>query len=221
MSEPREILEQYTQEIERIQGRTQEKLRGDSGARLYYVWGLIWLAGYALSFTQERWLFSPSTSSGHPWWHVVAWHWWLLIPLGVWYTVRASRRESSVTYRSTQLEAKFGAFWGVLYLYAFVGGLIIFPLIEVSRIESLTGSRVIAAVGALVPMFAYVMLGLFLSRLMLISGLTITVLILVGFYALPSWFQLWMAIVGSTGLFCTGILAKKEALRQPRELFNE
>ena len=221
MSEPREILEQYTNEIEEIQGRMHERLRGDSGARLYHLWGIIWLAGYTLSFIQERWLLSLNTSGGRPWWYMVAWHWWVLIPLGVFFTIRTSRRDSSVTHQSTLLEAKFGAFWGVLYFYVFVGGLLLFPLIEASRIETLTGSRVIAAMGALIPMFAYAALGLFLSRVMLISGVTITVLIVVGFYAVPDWFQLWMAIMGSTGLFCTGIFVKKEALRRPRESVNE
>ncbi len=55
-------------------------------------------------------------------------------------------------------------------------------------------------------MFGYVVSGLFYrSRLLITLGLTVTVFIVVGYVALPAYFDLWMAVLGGGSLVVAGV----------------
>ena len=62
---------------------------------------------------------------------------------------------------------------------------------------------------ATVGMFGYVVGGLWLGRFLVILGLVVTVLILVGLYAIPQWFLIWMAFVGGGALVLSGVMVKR------------
>jgi hypothetical protein len=63
-------------------------------------------------------------------------------------------------------------------------------------------------IGSLWPLvigWAYVVLGIWMGARLAITGLFIVVLTLVGFFYLPTYFMLWMALVGGGGLIAGGL----------------
>jgi hypothetical protein len=64
------------------------------------------------------------------------------------------------------------------------------------------------AIGATVPMFAYVVMGLWLDHFMIWIGLAITGLTVLGLFLAPAWFWIWMAVMGGGSLVSTGFLIR-------------
>ena len=62
---------------------------------------------------------------------------------------------------------------------------------------------------ATIGMFGYVVAGLWLGRFWVVLGVSVTVLVLLGLYALPQWFMLWMAVVGGGALIFSGVMVKR------------
>ena len=62
---------------------------------------------------------------------------------------------------------------------------------------------------ATVGMFGYVVGGLWFGRFWVIVGLFVTSLILIGLYAMPQWFLIWMAFVGGGVLVFSGVMVKR------------
>jgi hypothetical protein len=61
------------------------------------------------------------------------------------------------------------------------------------------------AIQATIPMFAYVVMGLWLDHFILWIGLAVTALTLVGLFFLQPYFWLWMAVTGGGMLLGTGL----------------
>jgi hypothetical protein len=62
---------------------------------------------------------------------------------------------------------------------------------------------------SIVPMFAFVLFGLWIGRFLVWIGLVVTALILLGYYFLPGYFYLWMAMTGGGTLLLSGIFIRK------------
>jgi hypothetical protein len=63
-------------------------------------------------------------------------------------------------------------------------------------------------IGSLFPLvigWAYVVLGIWMGARLAIMGLLIVAFTLVGFFYLPAYFMLWMALVGGGGLIAGGL----------------
>ncbi len=68
-----------------------------------------------------------------------------------------------------------------------------------------------AAFAALVPMFVYVVTGLLeRDNYMLFLGLGVTAATIVGFFAVPQYFYLWMAAFGGGALLMTGLVIRRK-----------
>jgi hypothetical protein len=57
-------------------------------------------------------------------------------------------------------------------------------------------------------MFAYVVTGLWLEHFMVWLGLVVTALTVIGLFLLPSYFYIWMAVVGGGTLAGTGLFIR-------------
>jgi len=87
-------------------------------------------------------------------------------------------------------------FWTLLFLYAFVWLAILAPF----------NGMQLNAVFATTAMFGYVVIGLwFCSYFMVWLGLAVTAMTLIGFYFLPHYYCLWMAVTGGGAILCTGL----------------
>ncbi len=70
-------------------------------------------------------------------------------------------------------------------------------------------NRKIAAFWATVPMFAYILIGLWLDRFFIWLGALVTVATVVGYYFIGEYFYLWMAVCGGGALIASGLFIRK------------
>ena len=75
--------------------------------------------------------------------------------------------------------------------------------------------RAMTAVAALIPMFVYVVTGLLeRDNYMLFLGLGVTAVTVLGFFAVPQYFYLWMAAFGGGALLITGLVTRRKWVSQ-------
>lgn len=166
-------------DIEAIMRQTRRSV-AFSGAPYYLMlWGAIWFLGNVaeqfLSGTQAGYVWLALDSVG------------LVVSVLIGYRVGSRIR--------TPVGPRIGLFWLALLIYGVVLVLIVQP--DTANQTNLMIS--------LLAMFGYVVTGLWIGGRLALLGLVVTVLALVGYFAWPAYFSLWMAVVGGGGLFATGL----------------
>lgn len=90
----------------------------------------------------------------------------------------------------------FGISWGVLYAFGMVWFFILSPWgwtdIDDSRFRMI--SKQMWGYGVTLAMFAYTLMGIWMDRIYLWMGLTVTAAVLAGQFLFSEWFWLWCAI---------------------------
>ncbi len=164
--------------------RTRRVLAADYAGNLLILWGLIWIAGFA-----------AVEAFPHRGGHIFG----ILDGLGVLGTMILCRRwPSARSVRgsgSLQIARRILVFWLILFTYAAVWMLLLRP----------GNGMQVGAFLVTVGMLGYVVVGLWTGSLfMLWLGLAVTALTLLGFYVIPGWFNLWMALTGGGALLGAG-----------------
>ena len=183
------------EDAERITGatRTVAALAGTDLAIM--TWGGIWVAGFL-------WSHLVTVMDWTPIHHAV---WFALIAVGVAVTLLIEKRRQTPVKNAAG--ARIGLFWWALYGYCWlgmailgVGGNHVFPNLGADT------AKAVAAVNTIIPMFAYVVMGLWLEQNFFIwMGLGFTALTAVAFFlVLPVFFPL-MAVAGGGALFACGL----------------
>jgi hypothetical protein len=173
----REEAEQSLAEIERITHRTRRSIAASGASVMLIIWGLIWVIGYGGS------QFYPARST---------FIWLPLCLLGGLISWWVGTRPRPVRGK---ISGKIAAFWLVLFAFA---GIWIFLLQPADQ------NRVGAFMGT-IPMFAYIVGGLWFSRFFVVLGITVTGLILLGAFSWPAWTNLWTGLAGGGSLILSGI----------------
>jgi hypothetical protein len=183
-------------EIQSAVEQTRRAIAHGVASSLLILWGVIWVIGY--SGTQ----FFPA-KGGLMWMPLV-----FIGAISSW--IFGARHRSSVHSANS---ARIGIFWLVLFAYAGIWLTLLHSTKLPSGVEwanyQPTNDRQIGAFFATVPMFAYVVGGLWLDRFFVWLGGIVTVLTLIGFFALPAWFNLWMAFTGGGSLILAGFFIRK------------
>jgi hypothetical protein len=167
-------------EIDKAISQTQ-KAAGHFTGYILMLWGVIWAVGF--SVTQFRPHMSGCFTATLD----------AIGFFGTWLCVRASKFKFG-----RPNSGRVGLAWGILFGYMILWGFLLQP-----------SGRAGMAFYSTVAMCAYVMMGLWLSRFLLWLGLIVTVLTITGFYLLPTWFALWMALTGGGALFLGGLSIAK------------
>ncbi len=158
------------------------------------MWGVIWMI--MLSYAQFH------TGENRLWWvFVVAGF------LGSW-----SLPRFYPTPIKRKPDARIGAFWLVIFAYAVVLLILVEPwnlLVNLSPADAVMMGHKICAYYSIIPMMAYVLFGLWIGRFFVWLGLLVTALILLGFYFIPDYFYLWVAVTGGGALMLSGIFIRK------------
>jgi len=188
--------------------RTRKLLACRGADALFVVWGLVWFLGYLGTEFAPRLL--ALTKGGEVRGETVFWTvnglWLALIALGTAVSAAVWKRRSPT---KTDGGARFGWFWLLLYVYVNFWIFLLWPFIKVEGpVESVRFWRHMGAIGATVPMFAYVVMGLWLDHFMIWIGLAITGLTVLGLFLVPAWFWIWMAVMGGGSLVSTGFLIR-------------
>jgi hypothetical protein len=166
-------------EIDRVAERTRKAIAHGPASAMLMLWGLVWAAGFAATELDPA-------RSGMCW--LIGDLVGILGSIGI-----ALRPKSPVS--GGKADGRIAFFWVALFCYAGLWLWMFQP----------TDGNHIGAFFATVPMFAYVAMGLWLSRFFVYLGVLVTVLTVVGLTLFPLHFNLWMAVVGGGSLFAAGV----------------
>jgi hypothetical protein len=157
-------------------------------------WGGIWFLGFLWSHFVETRAWPNNLHSV----------WFLLIAAGVLLTILMERRMEAPV--KTPVGKRIGFFWWTMYGYVFLGVMILsFQLKQPLFSMAPQGSRAIAAINTIIPMFAYVVMGLWLEQSHFIYiGLGLTVLTCIVYFIFNPVFFIVMSIIGGGILFGYG-----------------
>jgi hypothetical protein len=158
-------------------------LSESGGAYQIIIWGVIMMIGYTLNQFADRlplaWVVGP--------WIVLSVAGNLLcIAIGVW---------NSRKFRHP-MAARIGALWPVFILFGAVGAFFVHP----------AGPREINLLVYLMVMLWLAVMGLWVNLPLLWVSLAFTGLTLFGYFVLPDYFFLWLAIVGGGTMVGSGWL---------------
>lgn len=190
------------QGVDDITSRTKKMIAFGGGDTIFVVWGIVWFIGGIATHL------IPGFTNGDAQTGIMIGSVWLvLVAAGMIASYRIGR--SSMPTRSP-FGKSIGMLWWFLYVFVDLWIALLFPFI---RIEGQHASHMfwthMGAIAATVPMFAYVVFGLFFERYMVWIGLGVTALMLIGVYLLEPYFYLWMAFVGGGALAGTGLMVRK------------
>ena len=157
------------------------KAMGHFSGYILMIWGVIWALGFtATQFIPEQAL-KP----------------WLLLDVAGFIGTFLCIKKAKLS-RGRTGGARIGLAWLILFAYVILWCFLLQP----------QGRQIIAFM-CTVFMCAYVMMGLWLGRFLLWTGLIVTASTMIGYYFLPAWFSLWMAVTGGGALFISGLLVAK------------
>ena len=142
------------------------------------LWGVIWVAGYSLSWTHPEWTLT---------WPVLT----VIGCIGSFWTASHGRRDSD-----RPSDWRFLATFVAIFLF-------------IAALFAVMPPRTNAQAGAFFPILVallYSLVGIWARGLrMIVTGVALAALTLVGFFYLPQYFLLWMAVVGGGGLILGGL----------------
>lgn len=198
------------QGVEDVTTRTRKTIAFGGGDVIFIVWGIIWFIGGIGTH------FMPVLTANHPRAGMLtglltASLWSVLVATGIILSYRIGRDGMPT---KSPLGRSMGLLWLYLYLFVNLWIQLLMPFISVDDKTAHLFWTHMGAIAATVPMFAYVIYGLFFDKYMVYIGLGMTALMAVGVFLLEPWFYLWMAMVGGGGLVGTGLMVRK-LWRQP------
>jgi hypothetical protein len=199
MDTSKEEARYYLEQIHEILSHTKKKIAAGSTAPLLIIWGGIWFVAYLVAYLCHLLDFNKiytlrltdRISVGTD---IAGLTWTVLVPIGI-------AASWIVGVRKSPTRSPHNKRWGLCFLIIFVyGGLWLALLWPWNEYQA-------NAFVASLPMFAYVIMGLWADRVLLWLGIVVTLLIIVGFFLLhlQPLFWLWMAVLGGGTLGGTGL----------------
>jgi hypothetical protein len=159
------------------------------------MWGLIWFVGFFWSHwvVLQQW---PGV------YHAI---WYPLIALGIVVTIISEKRRSAPVKNA--VGKRIGLFWWIMYGYCGLGMAILGNCMNQTVLySSPEGAKSIAAINTIIPMFAYVVMGLWLEQNCFVYiGLGLTALTGLAYFCFNPVFLPFMAIAGGGVLFGSGL----------------
>ena len=176
--------QQSLSDIQASMVRTRRAMTGGASGPIITVWGLVWIAGYVLTFLFIRWRLYN--------WIQISWG--SLVAFGILFTFIMAFRSP---FRGAA-DKRVGVFWGLLFAHLYLWLAMMHPWSHYQ----------IHAFFASVIMFAYVTLGLWQEDWLIFwTGLVTNGLIAIGYWLLHGnpWMWIWMAVFGGGTLTVTGL----------------
>jgi hypothetical protein len=173
-----EQASQVLREVEAVSHRSGQLYRYQRFAPMLVLWGVIWLIGFGMTN------FFPARAS---------WLWIALDVIGV----------AGCIYlggKGKQEPSNSGA-WRWL---ASIAAIVAFYIAILSIFQPFSGRQSAVLITLLVALF-YVLSGVWIGARLTITGIAMAALTLAGYYLFPSYFFLWMAVVGGGALMLAGL----------------
>jgi hypothetical protein len=180
--------EQALEMIKAMVRKTQRRIANTGAYNFLIAWGFIWFFGFLASHFVSN--------------EIVGYVWLSLDILGGLASavigIRISRNIRSQTNLASARRITW--FWLLLFLYCFSLILVAKPV----------DGKQMAMIIILFVMIGWIAMATLLSAASVWWGLVITLLALIGYFALPGIFYLWMAVLGGGGMVALGFYIRKK-----------
>jgi len=174
--------EQALEAIQAMVRKTQKAISTSGAYNFLILWGFVWLVGFLSSH------FVTGNLVGYIWMGLD-----ILGGLGsVVLGIRLSRKVRS--HSGLASGKRIGWFWLLLFAYC----------VALILVASPVDGKQVAMIIVLFVMIGWVAMGLLLSVASIRWSLGITALALIGYFLLPDFFFLWMAVLGGGGMIGLG-----------------
>ena len=185
------------EEIDRIILLTRQTIARAGSAPIVIMWGVIWMIGYA------DMQFFPQTPR---------WFWVVLDLVGIAGSIRFGRWARKSPTKNPN-NGRIGLSWLILFAFGGIWLSLLSPwdFLNANQLAKYGPDldHKIAAFWATIPMFAYILMGLWLDRFFIWLGALVTIGTLAGYYLIHDYFFLWMAIIGGGSLVVGGLFIRK------------
>jgi hypothetical protein len=174
--------EQALAAIQVVMQKTR-RMVSSSGAYLFLlVWGIVWLLGFLCS------QFLPNQTGGYIWMG-------LDVLGGLFSAIIGIRMSRSVHSASAPSGKRIGLFWFLLFLLCSAAIWVSWPI----------DGKQLAMLIILFVMTGWIAMSLLLSFASIKLGLAMTALAMIGYFLLPDYFYLWMAVLGGGGMIAASL----------------
>ena len=131
----------------------------------------------------------------------------LLLMSAIGYTIYDSVRRPGVTGPNSW---RIAGVWWATFAFGWAWYLILNPTLFSGLPEDwLVASKQMWAYGVSLAMFVYVLMGMWLGRLYVITGIAVTVLTVAGLLFLNDWYWLWCGVTGGGTLIAAGLILRR------------
>jgi hypothetical protein len=179
---PSEAEESLTA-IQEMVRKTQRSISSSGAYQFLIIWGCVWLVGFLGS------QFLPAPVHG--------WLWLVADAIGgalsAFVGIRMGRQVRNPAHN--RIGKKLAIFWLLLFLYCVIAVAVAWP------VDGKQASMFII----LFVMVGWLAMSLLLSFSSIWFSLAITAISLAGYFLLPGYFYLWMAILGGGGMIALGL----------------
>lgn len=162
-------------------------------SRIVLVWGFVYVL-------------APLSMHIWPLWGVIPHQLLLVGTIG--YTIYDVKRNSIVSGKNSW---RIGGLWWLTFGFGWIWFLILDPVNFLDpAANGVAISRQMWAYGVSLAMFVYVVMGLWIGRLYVVTGLAVTLFTVIGLLWLGDWYWLWCAITGGGTLLATGFWLRRQ-----------
>lgn len=204
-----EEAKQSLKQIDRVAATTRTAAAYAGADILFGLWGMAWMAAFVASGVLER-----TRLCG-----LIGLVWLIVIPAAVVATLVVTRR-----YRAPveNTEGKrIGLMWCFVYIYAWCFVAVAYPFLDWKALQAMPGVKCITAINCLIPMFAYVVMGLWLrENYLIVIAILISIVTVAGLLVFSHIFWWWMAVLGGGLFMAAGVYMRlrwRSALRMEQE----
>jgi hypothetical protein len=172
-------------DIDSVEQRTREALVYERSSDMLILWGVVVACGYVLTYAL------PGYSN-------TAWLVLTAAGVGGGLLIRRWRKEAQRGHPTLGQRLFYAQL--VLIAYGALLMLLLWPVITY---------RQIGAFWPVFVMFGHVLAGLWLGRFFIYLGITVTALVVAGYFWVGAWYPLWLAVVVGGGLIAAGLWLRR------------
>ncbi len=162
-------------------------------SRIVLIWGVVYLLAPLSMYIWPRWGIIPHQ---------------LLLIGAIGFSIYDTRRNSLVSGPSSW---RIGGLWWLTFAFGWIWFLILSPATFQDPAANADAiMRQMWAYGVSLAMFVYIIMGLWIGRLYVVTGLAVTCFTVLGLLWLGEWYWLWCAITGGGTLLAAGFWLRRQ-----------
>ncbi len=182
------------EQVDRIIATTRTAAAYAGADLIFALWGVAWTFGFAMSQVLENLRMCA----------LIGPLWCVTVAAAVALTLIIVRRYQAPVHSPEG--KRIGFLWFATYAYFWVFALLGYPFFDGKAFNTLYGIKFITAMHCLVPMFVYVVMGLWLQEnYLIVFAILMTAITVAGFLMFSGIFWIWMAVLGGGSFLAVAV----------------